>query len=147
VVVPGMHTGIKQRNQSPRVGVEKKKASGTVSSAAWWSPFPQSVGSLIMMQQSPKDGPAMVSLGDRTHVLSWVDSPIGGRCHMAERTEHGQERHAQDDRPTAEACADRDNPREVYQDVESGYWVYVVEIGVRRGFLHGLGVQEASWSL
>ena len=44
---------------------------------------------------------------------------------MGERTEHGQERHQQDDRPTAEAFADPDNPREVYQDVESGYWIYV----------------------
>ncbi len=44
---------------------------------------------------------------------------------MVERTEHGQERHQQDDRPTAEACADRDNPREVYQDVDSGYEIYV----------------------
>ena len=45
--------------------------------------------------------------------------------YMAERTEHRQERHHQDDRPTAEAFADRANPREVYQDVESGYSVYV----------------------
>jgi len=45
---------------------------------------------------------------------------------MAERTEHGQERHQQDDRPTAEAFADWDNPREVYQDVESGYSAYKV---------------------
>ena len=44
---------------------------------------------------------------------------------MAERTEHGQERHRQDDRPRAEAFADRDNPRRVYQDVESGYSVYI----------------------
>jgi hypothetical protein len=44
---------------------------------------------------------------------------------MGERTEHGQERHQQDDRPTAEAFADRDIPREVYQDVESGYLIYV----------------------
>jgi hypothetical protein len=44
---------------------------------------------------------------------------------MSERTEHGQERHQQDDRPTAEAFEDRDNPREVYQDVDSGYLIYV----------------------
>jgi hypothetical protein len=44
---------------------------------------------------------------------------------MSERTEHGQERHQQDDRPTAEAFQDRDNPREVYQDVDSGYLIYV----------------------
>ena len=45
---------------------------------------------------------------------------------MAEVTEHGQERHQQDNRPTAEAFADWDNPREVYQDVESGYSAYKV---------------------
>ena len=44
---------------------------------------------------------------------------------MSERTEHGQGRHQQDDRPTAEAFQDRDNPREVYQDVDSGYSIYV----------------------
>jgi hypothetical protein len=44
---------------------------------------------------------------------------------MSERTEHGQERHQQDDRPTAEAFQDRDNPHEVYHDVNSGYVIYV----------------------
>ena len=44
---------------------------------------------------------------------------------MSERTEHGQERHQQDDRPTAEAFQDRENPREVYQDVDSEYVIYV----------------------
>jgi hypothetical protein len=44
---------------------------------------------------------------------------------MAERTEHGQERHRQDDRPTAEAFQDREHPHEVYQDVDSGYMIYV----------------------
>jgi hypothetical protein len=44
---------------------------------------------------------------------------------MSERTEHGQERHQQDDRPTAEAFQERANPREVYQDVDSGYAIYV----------------------
>ena len=44
---------------------------------------------------------------------------------MSERTEHGQERHRQDDRPTAEAFQDREHPHEVYQDVASGYTIYV----------------------
>jgi hypothetical protein len=44
---------------------------------------------------------------------------------MAERTEHGQERHQQDDRPTAEAFQDQAHPREVYHDVDSGYMIYV----------------------
>ena len=44
---------------------------------------------------------------------------------MSERTEHGQERHQQDNGPTAEAFQDRDNPREVYQDIASGYSIYV----------------------
>jgi hypothetical protein len=44
---------------------------------------------------------------------------------MAERTEHGQERHQQEDRPTAEAFQDREHPREVYRDVDSGYVIYV----------------------
>jgi hypothetical protein len=48
---------------------------------------------------------------------------------MAERTEHGRERHQQhqhdDDRPTAEAFHDQDHPREIYQDVDSGYTIYV----------------------
>ena len=44
---------------------------------------------------------------------------------MSERTEHGQERHQQDDRPTAEAFQDQDNPRAVYQDVDSGYSIYI----------------------
>ena len=44
---------------------------------------------------------------------------------MAERTEHGQERHQQDDRPTAEAFQDQAYPREVYHDVDSGYVIYV----------------------
>lgn len=44
---------------------------------------------------------------------------------MAERTEHGQERHRQDDRPTTEAFQDREHPREVYRDADSGYMLYV----------------------
>ena len=44
---------------------------------------------------------------------------------MSERTEHGQERHRQDDRPTAAAFQDREHPYEVYQDVDSGYTIYV----------------------
>jgi hypothetical protein len=44
---------------------------------------------------------------------------------MAERTEHGQERQRQDNRPTAEAFQDREHPREVYQDVDSGCTIYI----------------------
>ena len=44
---------------------------------------------------------------------------------MAERTEHGQERHQEDDRPTAEAFQDQVHPCEVYHDVDSGYVIYV----------------------
>ena len=44
---------------------------------------------------------------------------------MAERTEHGQERHRQDDPPTPEALQDRAHPREVYQDVDSEYTIYI----------------------
>ena len=44
---------------------------------------------------------------------------------MSERTEHGQERHQQDDRPTASAFQDRENPLEVYRDIDSGYLIYV----------------------
>ena len=44
---------------------------------------------------------------------------------MAERTEHGWERHGWEDRPTSEALRDRENPREVYQDIETGNMVYV----------------------
>jgi hypothetical protein len=42
-----------------------------------------------------------------------------------ERTEHGRRRHLQGDRPTREAFRDRGNPREIYHDRETGYWVYV----------------------
>ncbi len=40
---------------------------------------------------------------------------------MAERTEHAQERHQQDDRPMAEVFQDQAHPREVYRDVDNGY--------------------------
>ena len=44
---------------------------------------------------------------------------------MAERTEHGEERHQQGDRPTAEAFQDQVQVREAYHDVDSGYMIYV----------------------
>lgn len=44
---------------------------------------------------------------------------------MTERTEHGWERHSQGDRPTREALQDRENPREIYLDAETGHTVYV----------------------
>jgi hypothetical protein len=44
---------------------------------------------------------------------------------MAERTEHGWERHEQGDRPTREAFQDRQNPQEVYRDLTNGNMIYV----------------------
>ena len=44
---------------------------------------------------------------------------------MSERTEHGEERHHQEDRPTSEAFRDRENLREIYQDADSGFLIYV----------------------
>ncbi|MBX2999697.1 MAG: hypothetical protein KF893_14355 [Caldilineaceae bacterium] len=43
---------------------------------------------------------------------------------MAERTEHGWERHGQGDRPTREAFQDRQNPQEVYRDLTNGNTIY-----------------------
>jgi hypothetical protein len=60
---------------------------------------------------------------------------------MAERTEYGQARHQQDDHPTAEACADQENPREVYQDVESGSLIYV-GVNSRNGGGGGGGIRQ-----
>ena len=44
---------------------------------------------------------------------------------MAERTEHGEERHEDDSRPTSEAFQDRGNPLEIYQDLDTGHYIYV----------------------
>jgi len=44
---------------------------------------------------------------------------------MAKRTEHGDLRHEQGDRPTREAFRDRQNPQEVYLDLETGNMIYV----------------------
>ena len=44
---------------------------------------------------------------------------------MTERTEHGWERHQQGDRPTSQALQDREDPREIYLDTETGYTVFV----------------------
>lgn len=44
---------------------------------------------------------------------------------MSERTEHGAQRHEQGDRPTQEAFRDRENPREIYQDLETNNMIYV----------------------
>ncbi len=54
---------------------------------------------------------------------------------MAERTEHGQERHEEDTRPTSEAFQDRNDPVEVYQDLDTGYYVYVGKSGRTHIFL------------
>lgn len=44
---------------------------------------------------------------------------------MVKRTSHGMIRHDEADRPTAEASNDRLEATEIYQDVESGYYVFV----------------------
>ena len=54
---------------------------------------------------------------------------------MAKRTDHGDLRHEQGDRPTGEAFRDRQNPQEVYLDLETGNMIYVGANG-RTHFLH-----------
>jgi hypothetical protein len=44
---------------------------------------------------------------------------------MAKRTEHGNLRHEQGDRPTREAFHDRQNPQEIYLDLETGNLIYI----------------------
>jgi hypothetical protein len=44
---------------------------------------------------------------------------------MVKRTPHGQGRREEGERPTAEAARDRAAAREIYRDVESGYYVLV----------------------
>lgn len=48
---------------------------------------------------------------------------------MAERTLHGEERHEEETRPTSEALRDKAVTKEIYLDVESGYFVFVGERG------------------
>ena len=44
---------------------------------------------------------------------------------MAERTQHGEERHEDEERPTSEALRDKAETTEIYFDIESGYYVFV----------------------
>ena len=53
---------------------------------------------------------------------------------MVERTEHGEERHEDIERPTSEAEQDKAAASEIYFDIESEYYVFVGEKG-RRIFL------------
>ncbi|HEY0460461.1 MAG TPA: hypothetical protein VGC97_15100 [Pyrinomonadaceae bacterium] len=48
---------------------------------------------------------------------------------MVERTEHGEERHEDESRPTSEAFSDKAETNEIYPDIESGYYVFVGERG------------------
>jgi len=41
------------------------------------------------------------------------------------RTSHGEERHAEEARPTSEALKDKAESNEIYLDVETGYYVFV----------------------
>ncbi len=45
------------------------------------------------------------------------------------RSSHGEERHADSDRPTSQAFADKSKSVEIYLDVESGYYIFVGERG------------------
>ncbi len=48
---------------------------------------------------------------------------------MVERTEHGEERHEDIERPTSEAEQDKAAASEIYFDIESEYYVFVGEKG------------------
>jgi hypothetical protein len=48
---------------------------------------------------------------------------------MVERTEHGEERHEDESRPTSEALKDKSESSEIYLDVETGYYIFVGERG------------------
>lgn len=41
------------------------------------------------------------------------------------RTEHGEERHEEKERPTNEAAKDKAESNEIYLDIETGYYVFV----------------------
>jgi hypothetical protein len=44
---------------------------------------------------------------------------------MSDRTTHGEQRHEEGDRPTSEAAADKANSNEIYEDIESGHYVFI----------------------
>ncbi len=44
---------------------------------------------------------------------------------MVRRTSHGEDRHADADRPTSEAASDKKAAQEIYQDSESNHYVFI----------------------
>jgi hypothetical protein len=44
---------------------------------------------------------------------------------MVKRTPHGEDRHADAGRPTSEAASDKATANEIYQDSESGFYIFV----------------------
>jgi hypothetical protein len=44
---------------------------------------------------------------------------------MVERTEHGEKRHEEKERPTSEADKDKAESSEIYLDIETGYYIFV----------------------
>lgn len=48
---------------------------------------------------------------------------------MVERTEHGEQRHEDESRPTSEALSDKADAKEIYFDIESEFYVFVGERG------------------
>jgi hypothetical protein len=44
---------------------------------------------------------------------------------MVKRTSHGEERHADASRPTREVASDKAISDEIYQDNESGYYIFI----------------------
>ncbi|HZH34794.1 MAG TPA: hypothetical protein VEX64_08140 [Pyrinomonadaceae bacterium] len=44
---------------------------------------------------------------------------------MVKRTEHGEQRHEEKERPTSEADKDKAGSSEIYLDIETGYYVFV----------------------
>jgi hypothetical protein len=44
---------------------------------------------------------------------------------MVKRTSHGEDRHADAGRPTGEAASDKATANEIYQDIESGSYIFI----------------------
>jgi hypothetical protein len=44
---------------------------------------------------------------------------------MVKRTSHGEDRHADAGRPTSEAADDKATSNEIYQDIESGHYIFI----------------------
>jgi hypothetical protein len=54
---------------------------------------------------------------------------------MVKRTSHGEDRHADAGRPTSEAASDKATANEIYQDIESGYYIFIGQRGRTHIFL------------